>query len=113
MSFALRCCIASVTHLKPQGWASAALPPMISTRSVFLMSTQLLVIAPLPKVGPRLDTVGACHIRAWVSMATMPRPRATFTLRYPDSLPAALEARKAVVGQRLTVTPAAFVFTKL
>ncbi len=37
---ALLCAFASVTHLKPQGWASAALPPMISTRSAFLMSDQ-------------------------------------------------------------------------
>src|SRR5262245_11709167 len=112
ISFAFLCCIASVTHLKPQGWASAALPPMIRTRSVFLMSTQWLVIAPLPNVGPRLDTVGACHIRAWVSKATMPRPRATLTERYPDSLLAALLARKPVVFQRLTVVPAAFLATK-
>jgi hypothetical protein len=48
---------------------------------VFLMSTQWLVIAPLPNVGPRLDTVGACHIRAWVSSATIPSARAIFTVR--------------------------------
>jgi hypothetical protein len=48
---------------------------------VFLMSTQWLVIAPLPNVGPRLDTVGACHIRAWVSSATIPSERAIFTVR--------------------------------
>src|SRR5262245_23014966 len=112
ISFAFLCCIASVTHLKPQGWASAALPPMIRTRSAFLISTQLLVIAPLPNVGPRLDTVGACHIRAWVSKATIPRPRATLTLRYPDSLEAALEARKPTVFQRFTVTPLSFFATK-
>src|SRR5215510_9012369 len=85
---------------------------MIRTRSVFLMSTQWLVIAPLPNVGPRLDTVGACHIRAWVSKATIPRPRATLTLMYPDSFEAALDARKPVEFQRLTVTPAAFFATK-
>src|SRR5262245_38165483 len=86
---------------------------MMRTRSVFLISTQLLVIAPLPNVGPRLDTVGACHIRAWVSIATMPRPRATLTLRYPDSFEAALEARNPQLFQRLTVVPAALVLTKL
>ena len=40
MSWALLCAFASVTHLKPHGCASAALPPMISTMSAFLMSTQ-------------------------------------------------------------------------
>src|SRR5262245_35010051 len=112
ISFALRCCIASVTHLNPQGWASAAFPPMIITRSVFLMSTQWLVIAPLPNVGPKLETVGACHIRAWVSKAIIPRPRATLTLMYPDSLEAALEARKPQVFHRLTMTSLSFFATK-
>ena len=81
ISFALRCCIASTTHLNPQGWASAALPPMTRTRSVFLISVQEFVIAPRPKVGPRLDTVGACQMRACVSRVTSPRPRAILTLR--------------------------------
>ena len=81
ISFALRCSIASVTHLKPHGCASAALPPMMIARSVFLMSTQWLVIAPLPNVGPRLDTVGACQTLAWVSSATIPSARAIFTDR--------------------------------
>ncbi len=40
ISRALLCALASVTHLKPHGCASAALPPMMSTRSAFLMSTQ-------------------------------------------------------------------------
>ena len=61
--------------------ASAALPPMIRTRSVFLMSFHELVIAPRPNVGPRLDTVGACHIRACVSRATTPMARNIFTER--------------------------------
>ncbi len=32
--------------------------------SVFLMSTQPLVIAPRPKVGPRPETVGPCQTLA-------------------------------------------------
>ena len=80
-SLALRFCMASVTHLKPQGCASAALPPMMRTRSVLAMSFHELVIAPLPKVGPRLDTVGACHIRACVSRVTIPMARNILTLR--------------------------------
>jgi hypothetical protein len=38
--------------------------PMMSTRLVFLISTQWLVIAPRPNVGARLATVGPCHTRA-------------------------------------------------
>ena len=74
-SFALLCCFASMTHLNPQGWASAALPPMISTRSAFLMSTQWLVIAPRPNVGARLATVGPCQTRAWLSKTSIPIER--------------------------------------
>ena len=64
ISFAPRLAFASVTHLKPHGCASAALPPMMTTRSVFLISVQEFVIAPRPNVGPKLDTVGPCQTRA-------------------------------------------------
>ncbi len=64
---ALRCSLASTGHLKPHGWFSAGLPPMINIMSVFLMSIQPLVIAPRPKVGPKLETVGPCQTRACVS----------------------------------------------
>ncbi len=41
--------------------ASAALPPITTTRLAFLMSTQWLVIAPRPNVGARrFATVGPC-----------------------------------------------------
>jgi hypothetical protein len=40
------------------------LPPMINIMSVFLMSTQPLVIAPRPNVGPKLETVGPCQTLA-------------------------------------------------
>jgi hypothetical protein len=56
--------LASVTHLKPQGCASAALPPMTMMTLAFLMSTQWLVIAPRPNVGAKLATVGPCQTRA-------------------------------------------------
>ena len=62
--FALRLRLASIAHLKPQGWFSAGLPPMINIMSVFLMSTQPLVIAPRPNVGPKLETVGPCQTLA-------------------------------------------------
>ena len=35
---ALRTFFASIAHLKPHGWFSAGLPPMINIMSVFLMS---------------------------------------------------------------------------
>src|SRR5207237_175277 len=60
--FALRVRLASTAHLKPQGWFSAGFPPMISIMSVFLMSTHPLVMAPRPKVGPKLETWGP-HLR--------------------------------------------------
>ena len=80
MSFALLCAFASVTHLKPQGWASAGLPPMTMTTLAFLMSTQWLVIAPRPNVGARLATVGPCQTRAWLSTAMPPRARITLSV---------------------------------
>src|SRR2546421_7264884 len=56
--FALRVFLASTGHLKPHGWFSAGLPPMINIMSVFLMSIQPLVIAPRPKVGPQTGDRG-------------------------------------------------------
>ena len=58
---ALRTRLASIAHLKPQGWFSAGLPPMINIMSVFLMSIQPFVMAPRPNVGPKLETVGPCQ----------------------------------------------------
>jgi len=55
---------ASITHLKPHGCASAALPPMTTTTLAFLISCHVLVIAPRPNVGARLATVGPCQTRA-------------------------------------------------
>src|SRR5688500_17376900 len=107
MSLAPRLCFASVTHLKPQGCASAAFPPMIQTTSALPMSVQLLVIAPRPNVGPRLDTVGPCQILAWFSICSIPRPRATFQVTQPVSLVHELPERNPMVGHRLTVTPSA------
>jgi hypothetical protein len=40
---------------------------MARMTSVFLMSTQPLVIAPRPNVAAKLATVGPCQTRAWVS----------------------------------------------
>src|ERR1700679_3024883 len=96
---------ASITHLKPHGCASAALPPMTITTLAFLMSCQVLVIAPRPNDGARLATVGPCQTRAWLSNTTMPRERATFQVRKAVSLDEADAASMPVLVQRLTVTP--------
>src|ERR1700680_5302803 len=77
LAFQLR--LASIAHLKPQGRFSAGFPPMINIMSVFLMSIQPLVMAPRPNVGPKLETVGACQTRAWVSRYTAPRLLMGFT----------------------------------
>jgi hypothetical protein len=54
---------------------------MINIMSVFLMSTQPLVIAPRPNVGPKLETVGPCQTRAWFSRHVTPIERIDFTTR--------------------------------
>ncbi|MNF74296.1 hypothetical protein D3C84_563250 [compost metagenome] len=104
---------ASITHLKPTGCASAGLPPMISTTLAFLMSTQLLVIAPRPKVGARAETVGAWQTRAWLSVPRMPSARVKRWSSEPVSLLAAEEQSMPVLSQRLTVVPLAFFSMKL
>jgi hypothetical protein len=49
------------------GWSSAGLPPMIRTTSALTMSTQWLVIAPLPNEAASPATVELCQSRAWCS----------------------------------------------
>ena len=54
---------------------------MTTTTLAFLMSCQVLVIAPRPNVGARLATVGPCQTRAWLSKTSIPKERATFQVR--------------------------------
>ncbi|MNR23675.1 hypothetical protein D3C85_1407080 [compost metagenome] len=75
---------------------------MISTTLAFLMSTQLLVIAPRPKVGASAATVGAWQTRAWLSVPRMPRARVKRWSSEPVSLLAADEQSMPVLSQRLT-----------
>src|SRR6201993_3877655 len=103
---------ASITHLKPHGCASAALPPMTTTTLAFLMSCQVLVIAPRPNDGARLATVGPCQTRAWLSNTTIPRDRATFQVMKEVSLDDADAANMPVDSQRLTVVPSLFLAMK-
>src|SRR6478736_10320216 len=98
MSLVPRLAFASVTHLNPHGCASAALPPMMMTRSVFWMSVQEFVIAPRPNVGARLATVGPCQTRAWLSNAKIPALRTTLYVAKAVSLVVADAARKPVVS---------------
>src|SRR5690625_1312463 len=77
ISLALFLAFASVTHLKPHGCASAALPPIIKTILAFLISTQWFVMAPRPNVGARPATVGPCQTRAWLSKPSIPVLRIT------------------------------------
>jgi len=72
------------------------------------MSTQLLVIAPRPKVEASAETVGPWQTRAWASVATMPSERMNFWVRMPVSLEPAEAVSIAVDTQRLTGTPSAF-----
>ena len=81
MRRALLCAFASVTHLKPQGCASAGLPPITMMTFAFLMSVQLFVIAPRPNEGARPATVGPCQTRAWLSIAVIPIARNTLCVR--------------------------------
>src|ERR1039458_10822715 len=48
MVLALRCILASIAHLNPQGWFSAGFPPMINIMSVFFMSIHFFLIDPGP-----------------------------------------------------------------
>ncbi len=105
--------LASMAHLKPTGCASAGLPPITRMKSAFLMSTQLLVIAPRPKVAASDATDGAWHTRACASKQSRPSERATFWVMMPASLLEAEAARKPVVVQRLTTVPLALACTKL
>src|ERR1700760_4394890 len=101
-SFAWFSIFASITHLRPHGCASAALPPMTTTTLAFLMSCHVLVIAPRPNVGARLATVGPCQTRAWLSKTSIPKERATFQVRYDVSLDEADAASMPVLSHRLT-----------
>jgi len=66
---------AFITHRKPTGWASAMDEPSIKMQSALARSCWAVVAPPRPKLVPRPGTVLLCHIRAWLDMHTIPRPR--------------------------------------
>ena len=67
---------AFIGQRKPTGWASAMFDPMNRMQSLLAMSCRLLVAAPRPNEAPRPGTDALCHIRAWFSIDTTPRPPA-------------------------------------
>ena len=64
--------LASITHWKPTGWASAMLDPSIRMQSALLRSCRKVVAPPRPNEVPRPGTVEECQIRAWFSICTAP-----------------------------------------
>ncbi len=46
--------------------------------SEFETSRENVVAAPRPKLTPRPGTLELCHMRAWFSIATIPRLRVSF-----------------------------------
>ena len=66
---------AFITQRKATGWHSAMSEPMMVMTSELETSREKVVAAPRPKLTPRPGTEELCHMRAWFSIATIPRPR--------------------------------------
>jgi hypothetical protein len=60
------------------GWFSAMFEPMNTTQSDSARLRYGSVAAPRPNRVPSPGTLELCQIRAWFSIATMPRPRMSF-----------------------------------
>jgi len=56
--------LASITHWKPTGCASAMFEPSMRMQSAFCRSCRNVVAPPRPKLVPRPGTVDECQIRA-------------------------------------------------
>ena len=63
--------------LEPTGMRLGGVPTHDPDDIGILDVGPLFVIAPRPNVGPKLDTVGPCQMRAWFPICSIPRPRAT------------------------------------
>jgi hypothetical protein len=72
---------ASITHRKPTGWHSAKFEPWMTMQSAFFRSCWNVVAPPRPNEIPRPGTVDECHIRAWFSTCTTPRPEKSFLIK--------------------------------
>ncbi len=73
--------LASITHWKPTGCASAMFEPSIRMQSAFCRSCRKVVAPPRPKLVPRPGTVEECQIRAWFSICTAPMAVNSFLSR--------------------------------
>ena len=73
--------LASITHWKPTGWASAMLEPWMTMQSAFGRSCRKFVAPPRPNEVPRPGTVAECQIRAWFSIWMAPIAVNSFLMR--------------------------------
>jgi hypothetical protein len=73
--------LASMTHWKPTGCASAMLEPWITMQSAFWRSCWKVVAPPRPNEVPRPGTVAECHMRAWFSIWIAPSAVNSFLSR--------------------------------
>ena len=73
--------LASMTHWKPTGCASAMFEPSMRMQSALARSCWNVVAPPRPKLVPRPGTVEECQIRAWFSICTAPRAVKSFLIR--------------------------------
>ena len=70
--------LACITQRKATGWHSAMFEPSMRMAFEWIRLPGKVVAAPRPSRTPRPGTLAECHIRAWFSMATTPRPRISF-----------------------------------
>ena len=73
--------LASMTHWKPTGCASAKLEPSMMTRSALAMSCRDRVEPPRPKEPVSTGTVAEWQIRAWFSTWMTPEAVYSFFMR--------------------------------
>ena len=73
--------LASITHWKPTGCASAMFEPWMTMTSAFDRSCWNSVAPPRPKLVPRPGTVAECQIRAWFSICNAPIAVNSFLMR--------------------------------
>ena len=59
------------------------------------------VAAPRPNRVPRPGTLELCHIRAWFSMATMPRPRISFCWMWFHSMSRVAPPSEKIAGRHV------------
>jgi hypothetical protein len=73
--------LASTTHWKATGWASAIFDPCRTIRSEFCRSPGSVLDAPRPNEVPRPTTVELWQTRAWFSTWITPSPVSSFLIR--------------------------------